>query len=44
MIDAAKVRRFSQPCKKNNRANGSVLLGTVFKLINPYSNGTYSMR
>ena len=43
MIDAAKVRRFLQPCKKNNLANGSVLLGTVFKLINPYSNGTYSM-
>ena len=29
MIDAAKLRRFSQSCKKNNLVNGSVLLGTV---------------
>ena len=27
MIDAAKVRRFSLSRKKNNLANGSVLLG-----------------
>ena len=31
MIDAAKVRRFLQPCKKNNLANGSVLLGTDYR-------------
>ena len=30
MIDAAKLRRFLQPCKKNNLANGSVLRGTVW--------------
>ncbi len=33
MIDAAKVRRFLQSRKKNNLANGSVLLGTVSILI-----------
>ena len=30
MIDTAKVRKFSKPCKKNNLGNGSVLLGTVY--------------
>ena len=33
MIDAAKLKRFLQSCKKNNLANGSLLLGTVFVIF-----------
>ena len=41
MIDAAKLRRFSQPCKENNLANGSVLFRTVFRVFNELNVGTF---